>query len=131
MADDPNPGLRTELMAAMAVLAPQIRGLHDLAAVSVSSDLAVEIGHQITSRERRRDLILQVIQTLDHVIVARNELEADGYPTLDGAIVVTSLLSELQEESADLLAAVAVFKPDDTAASMTVGLGTPAAKPTP
>jgi len=39
MADDPNPALRAELNAALDAITPQLRGLHDLVAVSISTDL--------------------------------------------------------------------------------------------
>lgn len=109
MADDPNPALRAELNDALVVLAPQIRGLHDLAAVSVSADLLGAINHQITIRERRREFILAVLHTLDLVVEARAGLEADGYPTLGSAVIEPALFSELQGQDSDLTSAVAVF----------------------
>jgi hypothetical protein len=113
MAADPNPALRSELNAALAVLAPQIRGLHDMAAVSISPDLLAEINAQITVRERRRDLIRAVISNLDTVVMALQALDADGYPTLDAMIVQPELFTELQGEVSDLEAAAAVFKGAD------------------
>lgn len=113
MAADPNPALRSELNAALNVLAPQIRGLHDMAAVSISPDLLVEINAQITVRERRRDLIRAVISNLDTVVMALQALDADGYPTLDAMIVQPGLFTELQGEVSDLEAAAAVFKGAD------------------
>jgi hypothetical protein len=127
MADDPNPALRAELTAALAVLAPQIRGLRDLSAVSISSDLVAEIIVQAGDRERRRDLIHAVISALDQVVATRVALEADGYPTLTTSPVVQSLFSELQEEAGDLQAAVAVFTTDQ-AATMAITLGAPVVK---
>lgn len=109
MADDPNPALRAELVAALAVLAPQIRGLHDLAAVSISADLATEIGKQIAARERRRDLINTVIQWLDGALQALNALQGDGYPALPTVSLPATLLSELRGEETDLDAAVGLF----------------------
>lgn len=113
MAADPNPALRSELNAALNVLAPQIRGLHDMAAVSISQDLLAEINAQITVRERRRDLIRAVISNLDTVVMALQALDADGYPTLDAMIVQPDLFTELQGEVSDLEAAAAVFKGAD------------------
>jgi hypothetical protein len=112
MADDPNPALRAELVAALAVLAPQIRGLHDLALVSISPELAAEIAKQITSRERRRDLINTVIAGLDSTWQSLNALQGDGYPSLPTVPLHAALLSELQGEETDLDAAVGLFTPE-------------------
>jgi hypothetical protein len=114
MADDPNPALRAELVAANAVLAPQIRGLHDLALVSISPELAAEIAKQIAARERRRDLINGVIALLDGAWQALNALQADGYPALPTVPLQPSLLSELRGEETDLDAAVGLFTAEPT-----------------
>lgn len=127
MADDPNPALRAELIAAQKVLAPQIRGLHDLVATSISADLAAAINQQIIVRERRRDLIQAALDRLDAVVDARTALEADGYPTLPGSVIEPDLFKELQGENSDLDAAVAVFK-EDIAANISVTLGAPTPK---
>jgi hypothetical protein len=130
MADDPNPALRAELQASLAVLTPEIRGLHDLRAVSISPELATAIAAQITIRERRRNLIQSVLDSLDAVIVARRALENDGYPLLDDVQLGATQFSELQGELADLEAAMGVFKPQ-MATTMSVALGIPVAKTTP
>lgn len=114
MADDPNPTLRAELVAANAVLAPQIRGLHDLAVVSISSDLAAEVAKQIAIRTDRRDLINAVIAALDVAWQALNTLQANGYPSLSTAPLQPSLLSELRGEETDLDAAVGLFTAEPT-----------------
>lgn len=124
MADDPNPQLRAELVAALAVLAPQIRGLHDLMAVSISSDLGNEIQAQIVARERRRDLIAVVIQWLDGALHALNALQADGYPVLAPIQTPPALLSELTAQQSDLDAALGLFAPEQ-AATISVALGAP------
>lgn len=124
MADDPNPELRAELMAALAVLAPQIRGLHDLDGVSISMDLKAEVDTQILAREQRRNLIQTSIDELDAVVRALTMLEADGYPALEPVPVMSSLFQELREEVADVEAAAGVFKADQ-AMTMSIGLGTP------
>lgn len=126
MADDPNPALRAELLAALTVLAPQIRGLHSLSAVS-PPDLRVEVNAQIAARERRRDLIQAVLNGLDMVVAERTALEADGYPALPPDAVIASLFAELNEEMSDLQSAAAVFKLDQ-AANMSVALGKAADK---
>jgi membrane-bound lytic murein transglycosylase MltF len=48
-------------------------------------------------------------------------LLADGYPNLAPASVIDSLLAELQEEQADIAAAVSVFQSEATGMTVTVG----------
>lgn len=127
MADDPNPAWRDEFLAALGLLSPQIRGLHDLAGVSISPELRAAVAAQILSRERRRDLIQSVLDALDHVVSARRLLEQDGYPDLPGMVLVQSQYGELQEEAGDLRAAVAIFKAE-AAARISIDLGEPADK---
>src|SRR3954468_10099819 len=124
MADDVNPALRAELEAAKAVLEPQIRGLHDLTHVSISSDLEQEILLQVEKRERRRDLIQSVLDGLDRTVDARGALEDDGYPALEDAQLSDAMLGELREENDDLKAAVNLFKRDG-AATLSINLGEP------
>jgi hypothetical protein len=126
MAADPNPALRAELMAALDVLAPQLRGLADLAAVSHDA-LLDSINEQIASRTSRRDLIQSCIDHLDSTRDALTALEADGYPELPHSSIATAQWAALQEEVADVAAAKAVFV--EMASKGTVVLGTPAAKP--
>ena len=114
MADDPNPALRAELNAALAVLAPQIRGLNDLSKTSISPDLLIQVEDQITARVRRQALIQAVLNGLDAALGELEALESDGYPALPTMAVVGSLFSELQEENSDLAAAVGVFSPVET-----------------
>ena len=127
MADDPNPALRAELTTALGIVAPQIRGLHDLTTVSISPDLVEDVNNQITSRERRRDLIQAVLTALDHVVSALKALEADGYPDLKTSLIAQSLFTELQGEQTDLQAAVAIFTPDQ-AVNLSVAFGSAEAK---
>lgn len=127
MADDPNPALRAELIAARAVVDPQIRGMHDLVTVSITDELRTKIDEEIVIRERRRDLIQAVIDALDSTLRALEALEADGYPKLPEAIIDPALFSELQGEEADLDAAVAVFTPN-VATTLSVSLGEPTPK---
>lgn len=122
MADDPNPALRSELVAAIATVDQQIRGLRILDAAPKSSDeLLAEIAKQIAARERRSDLINHVIQWLDGALQALNALQADGYPALPTAPIPTALLSELRGENTDLEAAVGLF----SEMAVSVGLDVP------
>lgn len=129
MADDVNPALRAELEAALAVIEPQIRGLHDLMTVSITEELRAEIEAQIEVRERRANLIQAVLDQLDATNAAQAALEADGYPTLLNAELPPGLFTELQGEETDLDAAVAVFEKAGPATTVTIELGEPAEKP--
>lgn len=117
-----DPGLRAELLAALAVIEPQIRGLHDLTTVSITDELKAAIEAQIGPRERRRDLIQAVLDALD-------ALEADGYPTLAPADLPANLFAELQGENTDIEAAVGVFDEALPASHIAVVLGEPVEKP--
>jgi hypothetical protein len=114
--NDPNPALRAELMAALAVLAPQIRGLQDLATMPVSAELHTQISAQIAARTTRQQLIMGVLGGLDAVVNERETLGDNGYPGLPAVSVAGSLFSELQEENSDIAAALAVFTADQITA---------------
>jgi hypothetical protein len=120
---------RAELEAALAALEPQLRGLHDLLHVSISSQLIAEINHAINEREERKRLIYDVIAALDAIAAADAALMADGYPDLPPAQLDAALFNELQGQEADLDAAIEVFVPPQQAATMTIGLGSPEPKP--
>lgn len=122
MASAVDPALRAELEQALAVIEPQIRGLHDLTTTSITAELKAAIEAQIVPRERRRDLIKAVLTALD-------ALEADGYPALDKADLPANLFDELQGENTDIEAAVDVFEESGPASHIAVSLGEPAEKP--
>lgn len=126
MADDINPARRAELLAAIAVLEPQIRGLQDLMGTSISGDLKNAIQHQIDVRTHRHGLLVGEIATLDQVNMAQDALLADGYPTLDTSVLESRLFQELTGEESDLDAAVAVF-----GQQATIAVGTPTFTPQP
>jgi hypothetical protein len=117
--NDPNPGLRTQYMADLAVLMPQIKGLQGLATTILSPPLLAQINEQIAARQRRQTLIQNVLHGLDAVIAERELLDADGYPALPAVPLIGSLFSELQEENSALEAAVAVFTSEQIAAGTT------------
>lgn len=127
--DDINPALRSELEAALVVLDPQLRGLYDLALVSISQALKTEVGEQIREREDRRALINAVLSAMDATNGAYAQLLSDGYPALPDDIISPALMDELKEEMADLAAAEAVFQESHQATTMVVKLGEPEAKP--
>lgn len=129
MVDDVNPELRAELLAALAILAPQTRGLRDWVTVSITEALRFQIELQIESRERRRDLIQAVLERLDSTNAMRDELEADGYPELPRAELPPDLHDELRREETDIDAAVGIFEQRGPATAVAIDLGTPAEKP--
>lgn len=128
MADDINPALRAELVAALDVLTPELRGLHDLTNVSISPELASSVWLQIVIRERRSNLIQLMINAMDNALVTLTKLEADGYPTLDPATIDPSEFTELQGEKSDLETAISLFTPESPASSLVVNLGQPVAR---
>ena len=75
MADDINPALRAELVAALDVLTPELRGLHDLTNVSISPELASSVWLQIVIRERRSNLIQLMINAMDNALVTLTKLD--------------------------------------------------------
>jgi hypothetical protein len=110
LPSDPNPTLRAELTAALTAIMPQIHGLADMGAIaSLSTASRAQIQAVLTGRQRRRDLIQAVLTALDAVVVAIQNLEADGYPALDPLPVLPDLFTELQEELAALEAALQQF----------------------
>jgi hypothetical protein len=122
LATDPNPALRAELTAALAVLGPQLRGLADLSNLPKSQDLKSAIDLQISARERRRKLLQNVIDILDDVLNALKELEGDGYPKLDNVLIDDTILQELEGEVSDLEIAAHIFE-QNVATSIAVNLG--------
>lgn len=127
MADDINAARRAELNGQLVTLAPEIRGLDDLAKTSVSPDLVAKIVAHSDDLKRRRDLIQAELNGMDNVNMLHNNLLADGYPALPPSAVADSLYAELQEELADLQSAVAVFQAE--ASKLQIALGTPTSKP--
>lgn len=129
MADDPNPQLRAELMAALTILNREISGLNALSAggVAISAELRSIVVNELIRRERRRDLIRDALDALDKVVSRLYALEADGYPYLDPVAVAGSLFVELNDEMTDIENAVAVFRADP-AAHVTIRLGEPVEK---
>lgn len=112
MANDPNPSLRAQLVANVAVLAPEIRVLPDLAAFkSISGELFDALTQQLEVRVRRLEFIQAVLDGLDLVVSRLEALEADGWPTpVPHTVLPPRLFNELQGEQADVEAAVAIFR---------------------
>lgn len=110
MASDPNPTLRSEIVAARDALEPQIRGLRALASIDlVSTDLRAAFDHEADHRQRRLDLEQAVLHALDAVIAAMEALEAHGYPALPNTAILATLFAELQRQMTELQAAAGIF----------------------
>lgn len=108
--NDPNPQLRLDLLAALAVLGPEIQGLEDmLSAPNISNDLRAAIQGQILNKQRRSNLIQTVITDLNTVEAALNSLDADGYPNLPVVALPSALQQELSGLINDISAASSVF----------------------
>lgn len=127
MADDPNPALSAELLAARDVVEPQLRGLADLIVTTTSGALHDALVSVNAQRHHRDDLLKAALAARDAYIDALNVLEADGYPALPNVQIEASLLAEMQAEESDIDAAVAIFE-GQAAAMISVHLGEPVPK---
>ena len=104
MASDPNPALRKELTANLAVLDPQIRGIENLMKGIVSTALRDAVSGTLGLWVRRRDFVKNAINALDGVMRNMDALETDGYPTPPMA---TKLDPALKKELDDFVATAA------------------------
>lgn len=133
MADDPNPALRAELNAALAVLAPEIRGLQQLLTTTTSDSARAILAEQLADKVRRRDLIAVVLADQDKELADLNALEADGYPDVSPMAVSNAVFEELAGEQTDIGAALGTLTERNVAAGpLTVSPNpTPPTKPGP
>lgn len=113
---DPNPTLRAQLMASLAVIEPQIRGLIDLRATPEAVDLSTAMTAQITQYQNRQALIQNVINDLNQAQVDMLALEANGWPAPIITELPPSTFAELISEMSDLAAAAATFAANGPAA---------------
>lgn len=104
MASAPLTALRAELLAALEVIEPQLRGLKNMVNDPFSPEASATLQEQITALERRKTLINSTLARLD-------ELEADGYPERPPVLVPASVLAEYERKEADVEAAVDMFEP--------------------
>ena len=127
--NDPNPALRAELEAALAVLEQDVRGLGYLSQTqSPSPELDAFIDEQLTVFVHRRDGINDVLAALDVVIVKLDILYAEGYPSVSKIPVDTPLFQQLTAEVADIEAAKALFESEPVATTIAINLGAPKPK---
>jgi hypothetical protein len=128
MADDVNPALRHELNEALKVLKPEIRGMRTVVnGGDVSPALRDALVQEIINRERRRDLILIVLDHFDQTNAALGNLRHDGYPALPNVEISSTLLAELTGEETDVEAGVGIFS-ETTAATLGIEFGEPVDK---
>lgn len=128
MADDVNPALRHELNEALKVVNPEIRGMRTVVnGGDVSPALRDELVQEIINRERRRDLILIVLDHFDQTNAVIAALRHDGYPALPNVELSSTLLAELTGEETDVEAAVGIFA-ETTAATLSIEFGEPVDK---
>lgn len=126
--NDPNPSLRDEMVAALAFVTPQIRGLQDLVDIPASAELTAVLQERLAAERRRASLIAGVISALDAVVAARDALDEDGYPDTTPLPIPTPVFDQLTAEIADLEAAAAVFAEQPVASQISVNLGEPQSK---
>jgi len=122
------PELYQEILDAKAVVEPQIRGLEDLKATSVSPALAGEYNTALLERDHRLDLLNDLIAALDAAEAALEALIADGYPALPTFTMPPELLPEHNAELSDLQAGASVFGTPSSATRIDVTLGQPIPK---
>jgi hypothetical protein len=109
MVNDPNPALRAEMQAAVDAVKPEIRGLEDFSSISKGSALSAVIT-ELTVRQRRLELLVAILAALDAVVIALDNLYADGYPKFPPNIGTQDVFAEIQAEEADLKLAAELFR---------------------
>jgi hypothetical protein len=119
---DPDSALRAEMQAALDALDPEVRGLQELAAISVSSSEKIAVSTQIDVRTRRRDLIHAVLAALDAVVASRAALAADGYPDMPKAVVFGPVFDAIQAQSSDIALAAGLFVSENVPTAISLDL---------
>lgn len=128
MADlhnDPNPQLRQELNAALAILVPQIRGLQDRVQIKTTDEELAALTEELNALLRREGLINTAVASLDAVVDARNALDDDGYPDVPVVEIDPLIFQQMQRELADMQAAAALFKGRHVASDVRITFGAP------
>lgn len=114
--------LRTELLAAIDLLQPQIKGLDDFLLLPLTEDTRASVAREQADHTRRLTLCKAVIKALD-------DLEADNYPEMPKAELAVASFRELQDQYAAITAALAEFDSVPVAQQMSIQLGSPSVKP--
>jgi hypothetical protein len=108
---DPPPGFRDQLNAAIAILEPDLAGLNCIMLAMSAGPAQAAIAAEMEARGRRRQMIGEVLVAMDTVADLANKLVADGYPSLEPAIVSKSIFDYLQSESKSFIHGVSLFVP--------------------
>lgn len=127
MADilfDPNPALRAELQAAFDTLDEDLLGLKDFTLIRSTPEFTVFMQQQFDALIPMWQLLKATLESLDAVIVARQNLAAAGYPmSADKIPMPPEIFAQLQIEMNQLNAAKGLFNEQLRAAQITVNLG--------
>jgi hypothetical protein len=130
---DPNPELRAEIMLAIEVLTPKLKGLTALVKIVEPGALLDRLTAQLAHAQTKFAALNNVILRLDRTLVSRQALAATGYPAVEalslpaglyaelygyiGAIDIAALIFDQQAPSqitADVAGAVATEQPAPT-----------------
>ena len=123
MASAALTALKDEIVAAQAVATPRLRGLEDLARVSLSEATLSFVNGVIGAYKRRMAYEAAAL-------LALNALEDDGFPEVGKTTLPPSSFQDLREQAQDITAAIGEFEAELPASVMTVGLGSQAKKST-
>lgn len=113
--------------ADQVTVSQQIRGLEDLTQVSFSADALTDVRAVLTKHANRRDLLQNMVNGMSSVHQDISDLRADGYPGMARIDISPEVAKELQEERADLLAALNEFAAPE-AGKLVIALGQPVPK---
>ncbi len=114
--------LRSELLAAKAILLPQIEGLHDFARLNLKPETLAKVQEATVDFERRLERINTALAALDG-------LSSDNYPEVPTRSVLADVYNDLHENVTTIEAAFQKFAPIDEAVSATIIPGTPTQEP--
>jgi hypothetical protein len=124
MATDSISGLQDELTAALAVLDPQIQGVHDLNDIQ---SITPALDNELTTAEQtmlhRRQLIQTVLDDIAALLRDLGSLEADGYPTPETFPLTGDLKAELDGQVKEVEIGAGVFTAEALATHLEVTFG--------
>lgn len=113
--------LKAELLAAKALIKPQIEGLHDFDSLNLHAESKAVIDTAIVDYERRLGLINTALDAL-------GALSGDGYPTMPVRAVPQKIFVDLEENVSTIEAAFAQFSSIGQAVNVIITAGTPVPK---
>lgn len=113
--------LHDELVAARAVLDPQIEGLKDFERLNIQEATKAKVTETKLQFEARRDLISNAVNALD-------SLNGHGFPDTPNISVAQEIFANLKENVDTIGAAFSKFKPEQ-AVDLGVDVGSPVPKP--